>query len=52
MLDKTIIFTDIKKRNSNFSRLNLEEVEVLQSSRDPEYITKEFEKTVLRHFYC
>ena len=50
MLDKTIIFTDIKKRNSNFSRLNLEEVEVLQSSQDPEYITKEFEKILLKLF--
>lgn len=50
MLDKTIIFTDIKKRNSSFSRLNLEEVEVLQSSQDPEYITKEFEKILLKLF--
>jgi hypothetical protein len=48
MVEKAPIFVDQKKRIKNFSRLNLEEVDVLKSSNDPEYIAKEFDRIFLK----
>ena len=48
MVEKVPIFVDPKKRAKNFSRLNLEEVDVLKSSDNPEYIAKEFDRIFLK----
>jgi len=48
MVEKAPIFVDQKKRIKNFSRLNLEEVDILKSSNDPEYIAKEFDRIFLK----
>lgn len=48
MLDNIDIFVDPKKRNKNFSTLNLEEVAVLKSSEDAEHIAKEFDRIFLK----
>ena len=48
MLDNYLFFTDKKKRIKNFSRLNNEEVDVLRSSDNPEYLSKEFDRIFLK----
>jgi hypothetical protein len=48
MLDNYLFFTDKKKRIKNFSRLNNEEVDVLKSSDNPEYLSKEFDRIFLK----
>lgn len=48
MLNKAPIFVDQKKRVKTFSRLNLEEVDVLKSSDNSEYIAKEFDRIFLK----
>lgn len=48
MLDNVPIFVDQKKRVKIFSRLNLEEVAVLKSSDNAEYIAKEFDRIFLK----
>lgn len=48
MLDNYLFFTDQKKRIKNFSRLNNEEVDVLKSSDNPEYLSKEFDRIFLK----
>ena len=47
MLENSDIFVNPKKRVKNFSTLNLEEVAVLKSSEDAEYIAKEFDNKKL-----
>ena len=48
MLENSDIFVNPKKRVKNFSTLNLEEVAVLKSSEDAEYIAKEFDRIFLK----
>jgi hypothetical protein len=48
MLDKTPIFVDYKKRNKHFHSLNMEEVNVLRSSEDADYLAKEFDRIFLK----
>lgn len=48
MLDKAPIFVDPKKRGKHFHTLNMEEVNVLRSSEDAEYIAKEFDRIFLK----
>ena len=47
-MERNPLFIDIKKRNKYFSTLNLEEVAVLKSSENAEYIAKEFDKIFLK----
>ena len=48
MLDNYLFFTDKNERIKNFSRLNNEEVDVLRSSDNPEYLSKEFDRIFLK----
>ena len=48
MLDKVPIFINQKKRYKHFHTLNMEEVNVLRSSSDPEFLAGEFDKIFLK----
>ena len=47
-MERNPLFIDVKKRNKYFSTLNLEEVAVLKSSENAEYIANEFDKIFLK----
>jgi ABC-type Mn2+/Zn2+ transport system ATPase subunit len=48
MLDKIPILVDQKKRYKHFHKLNMEEVNVLRSSEDAEYLSGEFDRIFLK----
>ena len=48
MLDITPLLVDQKKRFRHFHKLNLEEVNLLRSSDNPEYLAKEFDRIFLK----
>ena len=48
MLDKIPVFVDQKKRYKHFHKLNMEEVNVLRSSDNAEYLAGEFDRIFLK----
>ena len=48
MLDKVSILVDQKKRHNHFRKLNMEEVNVLRSSENSDYLAKEFDRIFLK----
>ena len=48
MLDKTPLLVDQKKRYKHFHKLNMEEVNILRSSENAEYLAGEFDRIFLK----